>query len=218
MISFIIAQNGGAANLVNLRQQRSGFRSGCLDRIFNLLQSRLSIRMLFLHNGQFFFLCAQNLGKTFHALQPEPDLQLFFFVCQFQKALCFFCLNTKRTHTAFQLLQNILQPQQVILRLLQAAFRLIFTVTELGNSGGLFKYLPPVLRTGGNNVCNFPLADDGIAVAPKTGVHEQLMDVTKTHRSAVDQIIAFAGTVVAACDAHLIAVIRQSAVRIINTE
>ena len=59
-------------------------------------------------------------------------------------------------------------------------FRFLFAVAEFGDAGGFLEDLAPVLALERQDLVNTALPDDGIAVAPQTGIHEQLMDVAQT--------------------------------------
>ncbi|MPM91751.1 hypothetical protein SDC9_138885 [bioreactor metagenome] len=69
-------------------------------------------------------------------------------------------------------------------------------MAEAGNAGGLLKDLAPVCAFHGKNFIDFTLADDGVALPAKTGVHKQLVDVLEAHRAAVEIVFAFSGAVI----------------------
>ncbi len=133
--------------------------------------------MLIFRNQDFILLLAQSLAGTAEFGKPQPDLQLFCFVCKSQVAFCLFGLLTERADAAFQLRENIVQAQKVLFRFGKAALRILLAVAETGNAGGFFKNLTAVFAARGHDTVNLSLTDNGISVAPKARIHKKLIDI-----------------------------------------
>ena len=85
-----------------------------------------------------------------------------------------------------------------------------------GDARRLLKDFAPICGLERQNFVNAALSDVGIALAAKTGVHEQLVDIPQAGKLAVDIIFTLAGTEVAAGDHDLRCLDAQAAVGIIE--
>ena len=143
----------------------------------------------------------------FHALQLLPEKQVF---------LGLFRLLLQRLQLHFQLGDLIVNPHQVVFCMSQFPLRLLFPVAVLGNTCGLLENLPAVAAFQGQNLVDSTLADVGIALLAQAGVHEHLVDVLEPGGLAVDIVLAVSGAVIPAGNHHLVCVIGQGPVGIVQ--
>ena len=73
--------------------------------------------------------------------------------------------------------QNIPQAFQIALRRGQAAFSFIFAVAVFGNARCFLKNLAPLGGFCTNDLRNAPLTHNGVAIAPKAGIQQQLVHI-----------------------------------------
>ena len=69
--------------------------------------------------------------------------------------------------------------------------------------GGLLKDLAALAALDGQDLVDLALPDDGVALAPHAGVHEQLVHVLQAHGLLVDVVFRLAAAVVAPRHRHL---------------
>ena len=67
-------------------------------------------------------------------------------------------------HLELQLVNLIVDAHQILLGALQLALGLLLPVAVAGDAGGLLKDLPAVGGLDGQDLVNFALADDGVAL------------------------------------------------------
>ena len=109
-----------------------------------------------------------------------------------------------------------MQAVKIVLRFAQAVLGLILLVAVFGNAGRLIQNFAAVLRTGGHNLVDPSLPDDGIAIPAKAGVHKQQAHILQPHGRAVKPVLTAAGAVAAAGHLHLVCVTFQQPGGIIN--
>ena len=141
--------------------------------------------------------------QRLQVFQPHADFQHPQLVPQHQIPLGHLRLLPQRLHLQLQLGDFVVDAHQILLGALQLAFRLLLAVAELGNAGGLLEHLPALAGLDGQNLVNFALADDGIALPTHAGVHEQLVHVLQTAGLLVDVIFALTAAVVPPGHRHL---------------
>ena len=112
-------------------------------------------------------------------------------------------LPLERIHLAGDFLQNVVDARQVLLGAFQLGFGQPLARLELGDAGGFFDHRAAVLRLGAEDLPDAPLLDDGVALRPQAGAHEDVLDVAQARGAAVDQVFAFAGTEQAPRDGDL---------------
>ena len=112
-------------------------------------------------------------------------------------------INDKIDELELQLGDLVVDAHQILVGALQLPLGLLLPVTVAGDAGGLLKDLPAVGGFLGENLVDFPLPDDGVALPAKAGVHEQLVDILEPAGPAVDIVFALPGTVIPAGDRHL---------------
>ena len=77
-------------------------------------------------------------------------------------------------------------------------------MTEFCNTCGVLKDRAALVALSRNYFGDTSLTDYRITVASDTGVHKELVNIFKTHGTAVYEIFAVAGTVIAARDRHFV--------------
>ena len=159
---------------------------------------------------------AQDFCRPRQRMQPQADFQpaALFFI--FQILLRLFCLLPERPDARFKLAQNIAQAQEVFLSLPESALRVLLTVTEPGDPGGLLKDLAPILRSCTDDTVDFALSDDGVPVAPEACIHEKLVDVAQADSRLIEQVLAVARAVITARHGDGVAVKGKLAAGIID--
>ncbi len=161
---------------------------------------------------------AQDAAGAVQRIKPEPDFQVPLFARVFQVLFGLFRLFLQRPDARFQLREDVVQAQQVFLRLIQPALRLLFPVPEPRDPGGLLEDFAPVLAAGGDDAVDPALSDHGVAVAPEAGIHEELVDVAEPDGVFIDEVLAFAGTVIPPRDGDRIAVERELAAGVVECD
>ena len=136
--------------------------------------------------------------EPFQLLQPDGDFQPSQLVPIGQKLSGFFRLDPQRLHLELQLGDFIPHAEQILLRVGQLALRLFLAVAVAGDARCLLKDVPALRAPGGENLVDFPLPDDRVALSAQAGVHKQLMDVPEPTGLAVDIVFTFAASIVAA--------------------
>ena len=136
-------------------------------------------------------------------LHPQGDLQPPLLVPEDQVFLRGLRLLLQRVQLQFQLVDLVVDPQEVFLRAVQLALRLLLAGAEAGDACGLLKDLPPVGAAGGDDLRDPALADDAVAVPAQARVHQQARDVPQAHGLAVEIVFALAAAVIAPGDGDL---------------
>ena len=137
-------------------------------------------------------------------IHPQGDLQPAELIPEEQEAFGLLGLGPEGLHLELQLIDLVVDPDQVLLGALQLALRLLLPVAVPGDAGGLLKDLPAVGALDGQDLINLALADNGIALPPQTGVHEQLVHVPEPDGVAVDKVFALSRPVVPPGDHDLV--------------
>ena len=88
----------------------------------------------------------------------------------------------------------------------------------LGDTGSLLENLTAVRTFSGQNFINSALTDIGITLFAQTGIHKQLVDITKSCRLAVNIVFTVAAAIIPTGNHHLISIIGQGAVAIIQCQ
>ena len=157
-------------------------------------------------------------GKPVQRVQPHGHLHAFQLVLQFQIFLCLFRLLLQRFQLQFQLGDLVADAQQIILGGSQLPLRLLLAVAVFGDAGGFLEDLPAVAAFQGEDFVDPALTDIAVALPPKAGVHEHLVDVPQAGGLLIDVIFAVAGAVVAPGDHHLVGVVGQRPVGVVQRQ
>ena len=152
-------------------------------------------------------LVALALG-LFQLIQPQGDFQHPQLLPQGQILPGLLRLSLEGGALKLQLLQLIGHPQEIFLGTLQLSLGLLLLVAAVGDARGLLKDLPPLGAPGGEDLVDPPLADEGVALLPQAGVHEQLADVPQADLLAVYVVFALPGPVIPAGDGDLVLLVR----------
>ena len=150
--------------------------------------------------------------------KPQADFYVLLLLHQLHVLFCLFGFLAQRLDAPLQFGHDRVKVNKVVLRAGKVALCLLLAVAVLGNAGGFLKDIAAFLRADVDHVGNFALSDDGIAVAPHAGIHEQLVDVLQTDGFAVDLVFAVAGAVIPAGDGDLVAVKVERAVGVVDGE
>ena len=130
--------------------------------------------------------------------EPQRDLEHAQLIAQQQELLCLFRLLFQRADLPLELVVQVADAVQVFLGRGELALCLLLAVAELGDAGGLLEDLAPVLALERQDLVDAALSDDGIAVAPQTCVHKQLVDVAQAAVLFVEEVFALPRAVIAA--------------------
>ena len=96
--------------------------------------------------------------------------------------------------------------------------RLFVAVAVLADACGLLEDLTAVAGFQGEDLVDPALADVTVTLTAQARVHEQLMDILQAGRLLVDVKFTVAGAVVAPGDHHLIGVIGQRPIQILQSQ
>ena len=157
-------------------------------------------------------------GQLFQGIQPDGNLHPFQGVLQFQILSGLLRLLPQGFQLQFQLRDLVPDAKQVILGVLQLALRFLLAVAVFGNTCCLFKDFPAVAAFQGENLVDSALTDIGIAFPSKAGIHEHLMDIPKPGGLLVDIVFTVPGAVKPPGDHHLVGIVRQSPVGIVQSQ
>ena len=135
--------------------------------------------------------------------QPHADLQHPQLVPQHQILLRCLRLLPQGLHLQLQLSDLVVDADQILLRPLELALRLLLAVAVLADARRLLEHLTALTAFDGQDLVDLALSDDGVALPAHAGVHKQLVDILETHGLAVDVIFRLPAAVVAASDGHL---------------
>ena len=155
-------------------------------------------------------------GELLQLIQPHSHFHTLQFLPEKQVFLGLFRLLLQRLQLHFQLGDLIVDPHQVIFCMSQLPLRLLFPVAVLGNARCLLENLPAVAAFQSQNLIDSALTDVGIALLAQAGIHEHLVDVLQPGGLAVDIILAVSGAVVPAGNHHLVCIIGQRPVGVVQ--
>ena len=135
--------------------------------------------------------------KAVQRIHPDGDFQGPLLVPEDEEFFRGLRLLFQRTHLQLKLADLIVDADEIFLRPLQAALRLLLAVAKAGNPRRLFKNLPPVGTACGDDLRDAPLADDAVPVPAQAGVHQQTHDILEPHTLPVEGVFALPGAVIA---------------------
>ena len=87
-----------------------------------------------------------------------------------------------------QLAQDVVDPRQVLARVLQAAFGFAAALLVLGHAGGFFEEQAQFLGARFDDAADRALADDGVGARAEAGAQEHVLHVAAAHRLVVDVV------------------------------
>ena len=123
-----------------------------------------------------------------------------------------------RPQPAVHLVDDVLEPQQILLDALQLPFGLFLARLVPADTRRLFKDEPPLLRVRLDQVRHLALLDDRVAADPHARIAKQLLDVLEPNGFLVDQVVALARAEQSAGDGHIIVVDGQRAVGVVERQ
>src|SRR3989338_8596257 len=104
-------------------------------------------------------------------------------------------LALQRIHLPAHLADNVHDPDEVLLRLIEAAHRFLLLGQVFGNPAGFLEDHPALLRLRGEHHIDVALLDDCVGAAAQARPEEQLLDVAQTAGRLVDEAFALPGAV-----------------------
>ena len=127
------------------------------------------------------------LGHIFHLRmnliilhQKDIDIQITKLITIDQIFMCLLRLLFQWSYLLFQLRQNILNTDHILLLLRQVFLCSSLSLFELHNTGSLIKKLTSLLRLTTQDLIDLPLSDNGVALLTDTGIKQQLLNITKS--------------------------------------
>ena len=161
---------------------------------------------------------AGGLGDLFEVFEPDRDLEPTELAAERQIFLRLFRLLFQGADLQLQLGDLVADAQKIVLGVGQTALGILLAVAEFGDAGGFLENFAAVGRFEGKDLVDAALADVGIALAAKTGVHEQLVDVLEAGKLLVDIVFALAGAEIAAGDHDLGGLDAKAGVGVVEDE
>ena len=161
---------------------------------------------------------AGGLGDLFEVFEPDGDLEPTELAAERQILLRLFRLLFQGADLQLQLGDLVADAQKIVLGVGQTALGILLAVAEFGDAGGFLENFAAVGRFEGKDLVDAALADVGIALAAKTGVHEQLVDVLEAGKLLVDIVFALAGAEIAAGDHDLGGLDAKAGVGVVEDE
>ena len=125
-------------------------------------------------------------------------------------------LGANAAEPVLDLVDDVGEPQQVLLDAFQPAEGLDLADLEAADAGRLLEDHPPVLRRRLQEHVDLALLDHAVGLGAHAGAREQVADVAEPGRAAVDQVLALAAAIDAAGDVDLGGVDRQLALGVVE--
>ena len=127
-------------------------------------------------------------------------------------------LTFERAELAADFAEEVLQAQEVGLRGVEPALRLLLALAVLEHAGGFLDDPSTILGTSVEHGVDLTLADDDVLLAADAGVGEQLLDIEETTRHVVDGVLAVAAAEQRAPDGDLGELDRQDPGRVVDRQ
>ena len=157
-------------------------------------------------------------GELIQRIQPYGYLYAFQLLLHFQIFPGLFGLDLQRLQLQLQFRDLIANAKQIVFCTLQLALGLLFSVAVFGDTGGFLEDFPAVTAFQRENFVNTALTDVGVALPAQARVHQQFIDVLQAGRLAIDIVFAVAGAVIPPGDHHLVGIICQCPVGVIQSK
>ncbi|CAB4827572.1 unannotated protein [freshwater metagenome] len=116
---------------------------------------------------------------------------------------CGFRLALERAQLPPDLAQEVLYPQEVALRRVEAALGLFLATAELQDPCRFLDDRPTLLRAGVQHGVDLALTHDDVLLATDAGVAEQFLDIEQAAGNPIDRVFALARAEQRAADADL---------------
>ena len=156
--------------------------------------------------------------QTDEGLQPDRNLLALELGLIFQIFFRLFGLLPQGLHLKLQLGDLILNAGQILLRAFQTALGLLLAVAVFGDARRLLEDLAAVGALDGKDLVDPALGDVGVALAAKTGIHEQLVHVLEPDRLLIQIEFVLPGAVVAPGDHHLVGINGEITVGVVEDQ
>ncbi len=143
---------------------------------------------------------ADELGQPLVALREQQLLPAAQLAAQALIAAGLAGLALEGGALALELVDEVVDAGEVLLRRFELQLGLATARLELGDAGGLLDQLPAIGRLRAEDLADLALLDDGVALHADADVHQDVLHVAEADRVAVDQVLALAGAVEATAD------------------
>src|SRR6266404_9384515 len=101
-------------------------------------------------------------------------------------------LALERVHLPRDLFENVVHTIQISFGVFESRLGKTLLRLEFRNAGGLFDDGAAVRRSAAQNLTNASLLDERGRLGPKTGTHEEFLDIAQTAEFPIQQILAIA--------------------------
>ena len=193
--------------LVRFRAQAVGLAFGlgqldahALEIALDLGQARRRDLLALADRGERFARRADGLGQPLVALREEQLLPPAQLAAQPLVAAGLAGLPLERGALALELVDEIVDAGEVLLRRFELELGLAAARLELGDAGRFLDQLPAIGRLRAEDLADLALLDDGVALHADADVHQDVLHVAQADGVAVDQVLALAGAIEAAAD------------------
>ena len=193
--------------LVRFRAQAVGLGFGlgqldahALEIALDLGQARRRDLLALAHRGERFARRADGLGQPLVALREEQLLPPAQLAAQPLVAAGLAGLPLERGALALELVDEIVDAGEVLLRRFELELGLAAARLELGDAGRFLDQLAAIGRLRAEDLADLALLDDGVALHADADVHQDVLHVAQADGVAVDQVLALAGAIEAAAD------------------
>ena len=127
-------------------------------------------------------------------------------------------LGADAAEPIFNLIDDVGEPQQVLLDVFEPPQGLDLPHLEAADAGGLLEDHAAVARRRLQQAVDFALLDDAVGLRAHAGARQKVADVAEPGGIAIDEVFAFAAAIDAAGDMHLGRVERQQPVGVVESE
>ena len=149
---------------------------------------------------------------------PQGDLQHLQFLPKGQVLLGGLRLGFQGLPLELQFFQLVGNAQKVFLGALQLSLGLFLLVAAVRDARCLLKNLPPLGALGGQDLVDLTLADEGVALLPQAGVHEEFVHIPQADLLIVQVVLALPGPIVPADDGDLLPAIGQNTLHAVQSQ
>src|SRR5258708_32940916 len=101
-------------------------------------------------------------------------------------------LALERVHLPRDFFEDVIHAVEISFGVFESRLGKTLLRLEFRNAGGLFNDGAAVSRTAAQNLTDASLLDERVRLRPKTGAHEQFLDVAQTAQFSVQQVLAVA--------------------------
>ena len=149
-------------------------------------------------------------------MRPESDAQLLEAGAVFLVALGLGRLQLDAAELLLDLVDDVLQPLQVLIDAFELAQRLDLLGLEAADAGRLLEDGAPILGRGLQQHVDPALLDDAVGVGAGAAAEKEVLDVLEPAELVVDEVFALAGAIDAARDLHLVGLGGEDAAAVVE--